>query len=334
MVDTEKVKEFLKLKDDGYLHHRESNQLEFKENFNLASLAEYFKDFAGFANNYGGYLIFGVSDSPRRLLGMSERNIEQFNKIDPERITGHLLDVFSPDIEWSQDTYLVDGKTFGIFYISESKDKPVIAKKDEDDIIRNGDIFFRYGGRTQRIAYAELSNIIKQKITCINTQWVNQVKSLAKAGPQNAIVVDTVKGVVERNDSQVLVIDENLLPHLKFVKDGQGDDPIMKLSGEVVPMNMVEVTRFKDKNILEEYPYSYKDVVSMAKESMPLLNVSNLIQCIKDNNIKHNKQFSCFIFRNKNDQDNYERDGIVKRGTSSIYNKAAVDYIVETLSKS
>jgi predicted HTH transcriptional regulator len=41
------------------LHHREGQELEFKEQFSFAGLAEYFKDFAAFANNRGGYLIFG-----------------------------------------------------------------------------------------------------------------------------------------------------------------------------------------------------------------------------------------------------------------------------------
>src|SRR5262245_51164384 len=54
-----------------YLRHREGQELEFKEQFNLAGLADYFRDFAAFANNRGGYLIFGVQDSPRIPIGLS-----------------------------------------------------------------------------------------------------------------------------------------------------------------------------------------------------------------------------------------------------------------------
>jgi predicted HTH transcriptional regulator len=50
---------------DKYLYHREGQELEFKEQFNLAGLVDYFRDFAAFANNRGRYLIFGVKDSPR-----------------------------------------------------------------------------------------------------------------------------------------------------------------------------------------------------------------------------------------------------------------------------
>ena len=53
---------FLKTKEGGQLYHRESRTLEFKEAFNFAGLADYFRDFAAFANNAGGYLVFGVTN--------------------------------------------------------------------------------------------------------------------------------------------------------------------------------------------------------------------------------------------------------------------------------
>lgn len=71
MLQEERVLAYLRVNDEGRLHHREGQELEFKEQFNLAALADYFKDFAAFANNRGGYLIFGVKDKPRVLIGMS-----------------------------------------------------------------------------------------------------------------------------------------------------------------------------------------------------------------------------------------------------------------------
>jgi predicted HTH transcriptional regulator len=97
MVIQEKViQEFLRV-DGEYLYHREGQELEFKGQFNLAGLAEYFRDFAGFANNRGGYILFGVTDRPRIPAGMASHAIEQFEKIDPEKISGFLLEIFSSD---------------------------------------------------------------------------------------------------------------------------------------------------------------------------------------------------------------------------------------------
>lgn len=85
----DEIKNLLSLRKDGSLYHRESQTLEFKESFNFAGLSEYFRDFAAFANNKGGWLIFGVKDRPKReLIGLNDKSSEQFDKIDPEKISG------------------------------------------------------------------------------------------------------------------------------------------------------------------------------------------------------------------------------------------------------
>ena len=49
----------------GLLKSRESNTVEFKENFNASNTSKYAKTMAAFANNKGGYIIFGITDRPR-----------------------------------------------------------------------------------------------------------------------------------------------------------------------------------------------------------------------------------------------------------------------------
>ncbi|MFM9835503.1 MAG: hypothetical protein ACKVOA_05315 [Methylophilaceae bacterium] len=52
MIDEISLTELLKVKD-GYLFHREGQELEFKEQFNFNGLSDYVRDFADFANNRG-----------------------------------------------------------------------------------------------------------------------------------------------------------------------------------------------------------------------------------------------------------------------------------------
>ena len=89
------IEEILETRADGKLIRREGQTLEFKENFNFNGMAEYLRDFAAFANNKGGYLVFGVKDRPRRAVGIKPASKDQFDKIDPEMITGFLLDCFT-----------------------------------------------------------------------------------------------------------------------------------------------------------------------------------------------------------------------------------------------
>ncbi|SNY96874.1 AlbA family DNA-binding domain-containing protein [Halomonas sp. hl-4] len=210
----EKLKERLR-RNGKRLYHREGQELEFKEQFNLAALADYFKDFAAFSNNRGGFLIFGVKDSPREIAGLSDKSKAQFEKVDPEKITGYLLELFSSEIRWEQGSIDVDEMFCGAFYIWPSEAKPVIARKDEGKIIKNGDIYYRYGGRTQKIQSAELESIVNHRIEQNNQSWLNLMAKIGRAGPQNAAILDTERGMIERDSSQVLVLDDDLVGKLK-----------------------------------------------------------------------------------------------------------------------
>ena len=79
-------------KDEFRIVNRESVTIEFKESYSHSSIAQYFKAIAAFANNAGGHLIFGVGDKPRRLKGLSEKSLEQFENIKVEEFTKALMD--------------------------------------------------------------------------------------------------------------------------------------------------------------------------------------------------------------------------------------------------
>lgn len=51
-------------KEPTRIMNREGATIEFKESYNHAGMAQYFKTIAAFANNSGGYIIFGVGEKP------------------------------------------------------------------------------------------------------------------------------------------------------------------------------------------------------------------------------------------------------------------------------
>ncbi|HET7115784.1 MAG TPA: ATP-binding protein [Hanamia sp.] len=337
MIDENFIQELLRTTTGGNLHHREGQELEFKEQFNLAGLADYFRDFAAFSNNKGGYLIFGVSDTPRKLKGLTEASLNQFEKIDPEKITGFLLDIFLGNISWEQETYEYKGKSFGIFKIYPSSVKPIIAKKNEgkDQIITNGDIYYRYGGRTQKIQYAELETIINKRIEQNNNQWLDLMSKIGKAGPSNAAILDTEKSVIEKDDTKILVIDEELAKKLKFIKEGEFVEKkgatTLKLVGDIVPIDRIEVVKKVKENLLKEYPYSAKGLVVEVKKQLSTCTENQIWEAIKDNDLKNNTNYSAYNFRNKKHEDEFKATSQLPNGTPSIYNSKAVDFIVRIL---
>jgi len=337
MIDENIILELLRTSLEGGLHHREGQELEFKEQFNLAGLADYFRDFAAFSNNKGGYLIFGVSDSPRKLKGLSETSVDQFEKIDPEKITGFLLDIFSGNISWEQIKIKHKGKFFGVFKITASVVKPVIAKKDEgkDQLIKNGDIYYRYGGRTQKIQYAELESIINKRIEQNNNQWLDLMSKIGKAGPSNAAILDTEKSIIEKDDAKILVLDEALANKFKFIKEGEFNEKkgaiTLKLVGDIVPVNKIEVVKKVKENLLKEYPFSAKDLVAEVKKQYSDCTETNIWDVIKDNDLKNNIDYSAYNYRNKKHEDEHKTNGKLPNGTPNIYNSKAADYIVKVL---
>jgi hypothetical protein len=334
MIDEAEFKELLRVKGK-YLYHREGQYLEFKEQFNLAGLADYFRDFAAFANNKGGMLVFGVTDAPRMAAGLSQKSVDSFDKLDPERITGYLLEIFSSSIEWEAKILEHNDRYFSAFKIYEAAAKPVIARKDEgkDQVIKNGDIYYRYGGRTQRIQSAELEAILNKRIENANRDWINLVKQIGPTGPRNAFVIDTNR---QLESGGAFVVDKELATKLKFVKEGHFKEDIgaeaLKLVGDVVPVDTIEVEKVVKENLFKEYPFSANELADEVVQRTNGVGKNSVWKAINENKLKGDPSYSAYNFRNKKQEEEYTRSGRVPSVTPIIYSKAAVELLVKLLS--
>ncbi|WP_170544967.1 ATP-binding protein [Ruegeria arenilitoris] len=334
MID-EELLELLRIKN-GKLFHREGRSLEFKEQFNLAGLADYFRDFAAFANNRGGFLVFGVKDAPRELSGLSEKSAAAFDSVDPEKITGFLGKLFSSEIRWDAVSIKIDGKKFGAFKIYEAKTKPVISLADEgkNQTLKNGDIYYRYGGRTQRILSAELQAIIGDRINANNKAWIERVEQIGTTGPQNALVVNTTD-VMSKNMGKPLVIDTDLAKKLQFIREGDFDEKegaaTLKLIGDVVPVNAIEIEKEVERDIFEKYPYSALDVWKRIQKLIPGVKQTNVWKAINENGLKGDERYSKYNFRNRQQEEKYNATGLVSNATPVIYNENAIVFLENIL---
>ena len=240
----------------SYLKARESSTLEFKQSFNIAGLTEYIKDLAAFANNRGGYIVLGVKNSPHIPIGLQN---EKFTKTDEERITEAINQHFAPAIDWERDTHSWNGLDFGVIYAHESINKPIIAIKagGRNQEIRNGEIYYRYSGRTEKIHYAELKQIIDEKVQDERNAWYRLFERIAKIGPENAAILDTLAGTIESGDRTIL-IDDELVPKLKFIREGDFHEKkgaiTLRLIGDVHRVNVVGVS----EKVVHDDPYKLR----------------------------------------------------------------------------
>ena len=231
----EQFQQIIEMKADGRLKHRESKTIEFKANFNINSMNHYSKTFASFANSSGGIIIFGIKDKPREPIGMSNDN---FENIDPEQITNFLNTHYSPEIIWEMYSFTVDTKKYGVFIIEESKNKPIMCTKETNkQVTREGDIYYRYSGRSEKIKYPDLKNIFDSNRETEQKKWMEHIESIAKIGPQNIALIDILRGNIQNTQDKQIIIDKELLKQINFIQEGKFVEkdgaPALKLIGNV-----------------------------------------------------------------------------------------------------
>lgn len=239
---------------------REDKNHEFKASFNMANAAMYLKTIAAFANNEGGYIIFGVQDKPHTMLGLDEKALGRFSSLPVEKFTQLLQEYFAPDIEWTNCIYEYKSLSFGIIYIYPAKVKPVICKKLYDGgnnskySLKESDIYYRYGGRTERIKYPELQRIIDEKRAIEERQWLRFLMNAARIGVENAYIMDISKGEISGAGGKI-VIDEDLLKKISFIKEGEfvekGGAPTLRLVGDVQTIEAGKMIVAKTKNVIK-----------------------------------------------------------------------------------
>jgi hypothetical protein len=214
---------------------RENSSLEFKESFGYRSLHKHMRSAAGFANARGGYIVYGIKDKPHVLTGLSGT---EFSELDPERLCQFFLEYFDPEIKWDRHIHELGGKSFGLLYFYPSENKPVMCKKTAEDgkNLREGEIYFRYNGRTQTVKYSELKELIEERRKREQLLWFKHLKEIARIGIADAALFDLRKGTVKGAGGN-LVIDESLIPQLAFIRDGEFNEtkgkPTLKLIGTV-----------------------------------------------------------------------------------------------------
>lgn len=236
--------------------------MEFKESYNHCNMAKYFRTMASFANNQGGYILFGIGDKPRRLLGLKGKSLSQFEELKVEEFTKALLDYFSPEIKWEHCTFEFNNLSFGVIYVHQLIRKPCICRKSYDDknikySLKEGDIYYRYSGRSERIRYAELASIVDGARRYEEQQWLNFLQRVVRIGVSNAALLDLKSGKLSGSNGSI-VIDEKLLQKISFIQEGKfvetGGRPTLRLIGDITKISagkvvIKEMTRKVERSI-------------------------------------------------------------------------------------
>ena len=261
----------------GILKSRESNTVEFKENYNKANISAYAKTMASFANHQGGYIIFGVKDKPNKVVGLKNDNFENLNQ---EQFTDVLNNYFSPAIEWETgvtsieflDTDIqVKQKNIGWIYTYEAENKPIIAQKNIDsEKVSNGDVLYRYRARTQKIKSAEMQKIISDGIKRERERVYELIERIKNADTTHLGIVNYTNGRFSTPYGIDVEFDRKLvakvLKKARFIKEGSFNEkegaPVIKVTGNI---DLSEPSDNSSTNPDISHPYIQKQLASTLK---------------------------------------------------------------------
>lgn len=236
----------------GYLKKRESSDLEYKENFHRGDeMLKYIKTLVGMANKKGGSIVFGVKDSPHIPIGMTNT---KFIELDTKDLDNLIRQYFSPEIDWTINTEIYNGKSFGIITVKEAATKPVLCCRTKTSILREGAIYYRYRGETKEIGYPELIRLIEAEKEKERILWMSHIKKIAKIGPGNAELFDVYRGELTVKDRKIL-IDKELINKIKFIREGHFVEsneegmPTLKLVGDVEGVDLDEIATINPNDL-------------------------------------------------------------------------------------
>ena len=255
--------------ENGHIKCRERNDLEYKETFNANSFAKYAKTMASFANNQGGYIIFGVKDRPRAIKGVND----PFFDFSQEKFTDCLNSLFSPEMIWITGVVEINSVKIGYIYTDVCYEKPVIAlKHDSGEKITAGDIFYRYRAQSSRIKYPEMRRIIEDTKRREQERILKLIESLKDGDGANIGIVNYVNGRLSTPYGVDIEIDKKLVAQMlrkaKFIKAGQFSEvegePVIKVTGNI---DLSEEIPVPDIDPNQMYPYFEKDLIEQTQLS-------------------------------------------------------------------
>jgi len=231
------------------LKNRESTQIEFKQSFNLANLPQYARTMTAYSNTEGGFLVFGVSNAPREIVGV---NVRRFDSIEPAKITAFLNAHLSPEIAWELGLIDFAGFKLGFLYTEEHTRKPVVVTTNSGKDLKEGEIYYRYRGQTTAIKYPELRAIIDARLDEERRGWLQHLGTISRSGPSNVAILDTIQGKLFGAGAPFL-IDESLLRQIKFIREGHFTEstgaPALKLVGELKTLGAVTAEKVVHRGI-------------------------------------------------------------------------------------
>lgn len=205
--------------------NRESERREFKLAFEKENLWKYAQTIIAFANRDGGVIFFGIKNSPRELVGITGT--------EPDELvfSNFLKEYFEPEVPFTLDTKKIQGKKVLYVLVKPSTDKPIICKKKkvqqfrekgkaDQELLREGAIYYRYSSSNGEIKYPELKKILDERVQKVFHSLVENITLINKVGHDRAAIVDAA-GLSGDNKTATVYITTETAQNMNWISKGR-----------------------------------------------------------------------------------------------------------------
>ncbi|MGB8831594.1 MAG: ATP-binding protein, partial [Candidatus Sulfotelmatobacter sp.] len=175
---------------------RESKYIEFKENFDPSSPADWceiVKDIVAIANSGGGILIFGL-DSAGRPTGSSLSALANLDSAD----VGNKVSKYTGPVqlEFESRELEKEGSTLHAFIVQAVSVPIVFQKPGTYDIgsgkqktaFSVGTVYFRHGAKSEPGNSDDIRNVIERQLEFIRKSWIKGVRKVVEAPEGSQII--------------------------------------------------------------------------------------------------------------------------------------------------
>jgi hypothetical protein len=144
----------------------------------------------------GGVIVFGISDTPRKIVGSA-------HMADEADWANRIREDFDPELPFTIRQYLVGRCSVYAVGVAPSLHKPVICKKGRSKlvtdkkgvkkdvaVIQEGAIYYRYAGQSRTINFPELHHMLADREAQYLRKMMETLQVIQKVGLENAGVID------------------------------------------------------------------------------------------------------------------------------------------------
>ena len=183
-------------------YKEEDNYVDYKLEFDLREEKHWLgitKDVSAFANTLGGYLVFGVADKSREVVGLPRKVAEEMENVN--NIQQKLNRYLDPELEHVRSKkFRVNGKYIVLMHIPQSRGRTHIISKDgtcslpsgkKKTLLRKGTFYVRRSGSNHLGDSRDLDSIVERRIDHFRDALIDKVARVVKAPTESEVFILT-----------------------------------------------------------------------------------------------------------------------------------------------